>query len=634
MADYNDRLEKIVRRARLRKKSRGFFATGAFIDKCLSELFAFYQERGYRIRAVVGMREATKMFYEMVPQFPVSLTSYDKEDTVDWNSFTDEEAVLVIGSFNSSRDVERRFWNKNLNCMILNLYDYFYIRGCEVNTDFWEYRFYGKITAKELKKKNKAYLRHNYFRSRIWYRLLSNFSVSDDFAYKGMWARTFCFRRAFDFLRKDSELKEMYLQRFIFECVKGRDYLTAEKYIRKYVEADYENAGVYQDLLTKWQSMLEEMKTRIQDRRRDDLIVHWLDAMSKERMETTSFLKKLAEENTALENAYTVLPWTTWSMKTIFLETKPIEGELYKYREITADNSSLLSDIEKERYTFRYIGPRIIREKLFSKKYSGCIEMGESEISFTYYYWKMLCLLATERRPLCLWIHELYATHPPYFSPELDELEVGTGENARERQKDISCQYMDRQMEWFQGFLNDNVCQIFMGDHGDTYSIPNYDYLKIRTNIMFVIKNARRAITETDSFFSLENMGRLIRYVMGWSDAGEEELYSDHIIVENFDRYDKGRIDRLLGEQRDKYGDCRNWMQFRAIRTKTDLLVRYANGQVWYFRLPDEETNLVNAVEYRERIEELSDRLGEEFVDIREEDFFRQSRRLYQAQDG
>ena len=122
----------------------------------------------------------------------------------------------------------------------------------------------------------------------------------------------------------------------------------------------------------------------------------------------------------------------------------------------------------------------------------------------------------------------------------------------------------------------------------------------------------------------------MIGYIMDWSDISEEMLCSDYTVVENFDRYDKGRIDRLLNEQKDKYSNYRNWMQFRAIRTETDLLVRYANGQDWYFLLPDEETNHITNAEYQERIRELRDKLGEGFVNIWEEDFFVQSRRLYQ----
>ena len=242
----------------------------------------------------------------------------------------------------------------------------------------------------------------------------------------------------------------------------------------------------------------------------------------------------------------------------------------------------------------------------------------------------MLCLLATKKRSMCLWVHEVFSTHPPYFSPELEYCELGNGENAGEDQKNISCQYMDEQVEWYDSFLNDHICQIYMGDHGDTYSVPNYDYLNKRTNIMFIVKNARRTITETARFFSLENMGKMIGYIMDWADIPEERLYSDYIVVENFDRYDKGRIDRLLEEQQDKYSDYRNWMQFRAIRTETDLLVRYVNGQDWYFLLPDEETNHITNAEYQERIQELRDKLGEGFVNIWEEDFFVQSRRLYQ----
>lgn len=621
--DYNKRLNKLMKKTCLRQTNKGFLKTSAMIDKSLQELFAFYQKRGYQIKAVVGMREATKMFYEMLPDFPVPLTPYDKEVLVDWDSFQKEDAVLVIGSFKSSRDVERRFWNKNLNCMILNLYDYFYFRGCEVNNDFWEYG-HRRVMRKE------AYLRHKYFQYGMWHKALNCFSISDKFAHNGIWARTYCLYRACEFLPDTSDMKAVYMQRFIYECVKGRDYITSEKYIRKYIELGFENGERYDFFLREWQSMLEEIRMSIHERSKRDLIVNWIDALSRERMEDCNYLKRLASENIDLKKAYTVLPWTTWSMKTIFMEKKPIEDKLFHYRTITLKNSSLFQEFKKRKYMFRYIGPRLVQRKLFSDRYSGCKEMKESEISSTYYYWKMLCLLAMKKKSLCLWVHELYATHPPYFSPELEYLEIGSGEAAGEDQKKISCQYIDKQIEWFGSFLNDYICQIYMGDHGDTHSVPNYDYLNKRTNIMFTVKNPVRRITQFTKFFSLERMGKLIGYIMDWSESSEEGLYSDYVVVENFDRYEKGRIDRLLEEQKDKYLDYRNWMQFRAIRTEKDLLVRYANGQDWYFLLPDEETNHIADAEYQERIQELRDKLGEGFVDIWKEDFFFHSRRLYQ----
>lgn len=109
MADYNRKLNKLIKKACLREKNKGFLKTSVMIDKYLQDLFAYYRKRGYEIKAVVGMREATKMFYEMLPDFPVSLTPYDREGVVDWHSFNKGDAILVIGSFYSSRDVERRF---------------------------------------------------------------------------------------------------------------------------------------------------------------------------------------------------------------------------------------------------------------------------------------------------------------------------------------------------------------------------------------------------------------------------------------------------------------------------------------------------------------------------------------------
>ena len=91
MRNYNHKLNRLERKY-LFGEQRGFFETGRFIIKTIHELYGFYQEKGYQICRVVGMKEATTMFYKMVPEFPVVLTSYEDESTVDWESYTAEDA--------------------------------------------------------------------------------------------------------------------------------------------------------------------------------------------------------------------------------------------------------------------------------------------------------------------------------------------------------------------------------------------------------------------------------------------------------------------------------------------------------------------------------------------------------------
>lgn len=632
MRNYNHKLNRLERKY-LFGEQRGFFETGRFIIKTIHELYGFYQEKGYQICRVVGMKEATTMFYKMVPEFPVVLTSYEDESTVDWESYTAEDAVLIIGSFYSSRRIERRFWNMHLKCAILNIYDYFYLRGYEVHTDFWKYCCHRGIGGRKVVERAEACLRHYYFRHGIWHKILNRFSISDRLAENAIWSRTYCARKAYDSKQGNIDMHVMYLQRFISECIKGRDYLTAQKYIREYRENGFDDADKYQSFLEKWEYILEEMKEKIKKRNQEDIIINWLDAVSRNRMENMPYLRRLGEDNTQFNQAYTVTPWTSWCMKTIFTGTETIEGKLYRYKVITDKNYSLMRKIKKKNYRFYYIGPRIFQKKIFLDRDCASSEMKEHEISFTYYYWKMLCLLAQSRRKLFLIVHELYATHPPYFSPELDFYEEGNGELAKELQKDMSCRYMDEQLKWWDSFLNEKICSIYMGDHGDPRQKPNYDYLNGRTNIMFIIRNGKRNLNPENRFFSLKDMGKLLEYIMRWDEREEESIYSDEVRIEGLDRYDRGIIDELLKKKGERYADYRNWMQFRALRTKTDLLVRFANGQDWYFLLPDEETNNINKVDCQKRIQELKDRLGEDFINIWEENFFLQSRRLYQESE-
>lgn len=596
---------------------KGYLATGKFVKEALHDLYDFYKRTGYEVRRVVGMREATKMFYKLVPEFPIAPTSYENEESIDWESYVETDIILVIGSFNSSRRVERRFWNKNIRCMILNLYDYFYFRGYELHTDFWNYCYYCGV------------LRHYYFKYGLCHKILNLFPVSDELAINAIWSRTFCVRKAYESKQGNRQMQAMYLRRFIYECVKGRDYLTAARYIEEYKRRGYEHADQYSRFLAEWEDILRKIKEKIRDRKQEDVVINWLDAISWSRVNDMPYVSRMAQEEISLKRAYTVTPWTSWCMKSIFSGNASIEGELYHYKKITGKKFELMREIKKQGFRFYYLGPRIFQKKVFLDRDCATTEMKEYEISFTFYYWKMLCLLAESRAPLFLIVHELHATHPPYFSPELNYYEEGNGEFAEDEQKRVSCCYTDEQVKWWDDFLNDRICRIYMGDHGDSRHRPNFDYLQKRTNVLFIVKNPKRMLEQTEKFFSLKNLDKLLKYILMWEDGVEDDFYSDAVCIEGFDRYEQGGVDELLTKKPEIYADYRNWMQFRALRAETDLLVRFANGEDWYFLLPDEETNHIEDEDCQKRIQELRNVLGAEFVDIWKEDFFINSRKLY-----
>ena len=74
-------------------------------------------------------------------------------------------------------------------------------------------------------------------------------------------------------------------------------------------------------------------------------------------------------------------------------------------------------------------------------------------------------------------------------------------------------------------------------------------------------------------------------------------------------------------------------LQCRAIRTEKDIYACYPNGKEAYYLLPDEDNNLINNSEYSERIKELRDLCGNEFVDISKEKEFRKSHFLWEYID-
>ena len=170
--------------------------------------------------------------------------------------------------------------------------------------------------------------------------------------------------------------------------------------------------------------------------------------------------------------------------------------------------------------------------------------------------------------------------------------------------------------------------QIFMGDHGDM--LINYAYLKSRLNIMFFVRNAQRSIDFSLGMFSLRKLSEMIEYLMGWNKNIEiKDILSEYVVSEEYDKYEGFRVKQIL-EDENRLKDKYSWMQLRVIHTKEYAYVLFCNGEELLFKLPDEEHNLIGEPEYREVHHIMKERCGNKFIDIYSEDYFKNSRILYE----
>lgn len=96
-------------------------------------------------------------------------------------------------------------------------------------------------------------------------------------------------------------------------------------------------------------------------------------------------------------------------------------------------------------------------------------------------------------------------------------------------------------------------------------------------------------------------------------------------MIENYDAYDELPVrDTLSGRlKREEMYQC------RGIVTKTDSYYKYVFGKEYYFRKEKPNENQIDKEEYCNRINELKNLCGNEFIDIFKYDKFKYSRLLY-----
>ena len=127
----------------------------------------------------------------------------------------------------------------------------------------------------------------------------------------------------------------------------------------------------------------------------------------------------------------------------------------------------------------------------------------------------------------------------------------------------------------------------------------------------------------------LASLVKLINYLV--SNENEIDFYPQEIIHENIDYMSKAyMLDYIIEPILTKKIDIsKRFLQCRAIRTQTDLYAHYACGVECYYRLPDEDTNLITEEEFQERIAQLREKCGDSFINIKEDPYFKHSHLLY-----
>ncbi len=424
----------------------------------------------------------------------------------------------------------------------------------------------------------------------------------------------------------DTESKSKILRSIIYSYIQIKDFINAIDYINQYIDNRYYKWENYKKFLHELKNFLDEIKLKIKNRKYKDIIVSWNDSFYVGDMpEHTPFFQKVSENSLFLSQAYTYTPFTSATTKIIFDKVRQIDEEGYNNDNFIARESKLNQLIQKNGFTLKYIGLIGIGDKLGLESSIIDDDWNPGMVR----YWNLLNELVNCDYPIFAIVHSLVETHAPYLSPDLINMKWFYFDyieeyNLSEIQKNISIQYWDRQLQYYFGFLNDNTTKIIMSDHGNK-AVPRYCEQRLHVYLAVIDNNIPKF--KCDKIFSLFNFVELIDYVLNITEEKFEDMFNQNGIIafQDADTYGLPFVEYYIRNNMQELG-----MAFRGAQSVYDKYVKIGNGKEYYYLLPDEDTNLVNAKEFKERISILKKAAGNKFLDIYQNENFQHSVRLYE----
>ena len=438
-------------------------------------------------------------------------------------------------------------------------------------------------------------------------------------------------------IAKGSE-KIVAVKRLIGEYYSARDFENAFIKTDELLKLSRDDALFYINLKNKILKLLGELKHKISGK--NHIVINWIDALRPDQIKEGTFLSRLFSEGIVFENAYTVVPYTSPTMKTIFTGKLYIEDKLYKMNNDQYDNTILYKTICENGYEFSYIG-RKINEGIFYNRdvelllarhvapYNGLV-MSELE-------W--ILLLEMEYKDNVFFIvHTIEETHAPFanacnvfhkYSEAENDRTFYKGE-ASERKKlldqiDKSIVYVNEQLEFYYNIYSDVRYIVFMSDHGKYMGEKPFSLYEMY-HVFFTVLGRNIDNKRIKGLFSYINFPSLIKCLMNNSFYDISKLFSlQYLLIEMDDVYNENVMNQFKeNEEVVKY----LYIQHRGVMTKNEGYVKYITGKEYYFK-----SGKIQAIDEHNmnNVNKLRKFAGNIFINIQKEEKYANAVRLYKT---
>lgn len=433
--------------------------------------------------------------------------------------------------------------------------------------------------------------------------------------------------------RNDSR-KKYYLEKVIAQCIEIRDFVSAESYVEKYIESGWDTDGRISGFWDSLNHLLHKIEQDARNLRRKDIVINWIDNVNAEEFYSTDFVKKIRNRANIFMEAYTVTPWTHFTMRTVMTGKLAIDDETYTIEHFDENNSPLIGLLKARGYRFLYIANPGLYQSMFENEnlpeYPASFKrvvLGERAVSdcSTRLQWTSLKYRLLSDRPECHLIHNLAEVHLPFAYTGIESMK---GERTDFRIAGM--RFIAKQLEWYEQFHTEEGVQIYLSDHGEGMKYGKA-YIKGRTNIPFLLKGKGISEKEEHRLYSHRDFQKVIAAVLSEDENDWDDCFSDSVPYQNIDFYNENAIMTHIVRWMAKESkiDMANY-QLRGIRTKEDLYVRYAEGHELYFRLPDETKNVIGEEKWSKRVAELRKQCPDCFLKPNGNSLFEHTHTLYE----
>jgi len=417
-------------------------------------------------------------------------------------------------------------------------------------------------------------------------------------------------------------------QKLIKYYILIKDFESAKIHIRDYIEQEYNEYERYIQLESDLEELLKEIHEYLNQRNQKDIIVNWIDALPYNKINDFPFLKSEAERGVTFDNAYTIMPWTRGTLRTVLYGKYPITDKLFLQKKFLAEEAKTLKLLIENNYKFAYCGLGIYAKTFDDNvitKWGIYTNKNASSISRQ---WDALSLMCENDQPLCILIHTLYETHGPYICGECETFirfgfsEADWEKGECKKQAEISGKYIDKKLDFYNKLYGNNAYRIYMSDHGNVGDCIMDDH---KIHVIFIIEHKRIRHEVIQGMFSLVEFPKVIEMIL-MEDFEWAKLEDEKVIVETYDAYDERKVNDILAGKLER----RDWLQCRGVITEQDKYFLYADGVEYYFPSRQENKNEIENKDYAMRISRLREICNLPFINIYEYDDFMNSRKLYE----